>query len=141
MGSPVFPIVCNILMEHLEQLAIAAAPQNCISTLWLRYVDDCLATEQLNWVNCSCSIKFTNQQIPFLDGNIIKTTDGKVKTTVFGKSTHTNQYLQFRFMAMYPLIQKLGLVHTLIEHCQNIITDSEDQTKEKDVESFIFIFL
>ena len=43
MGSPVFLIVCNILMEHLEQLAIATAPQNCKSTLWLRYVDDCLA--------------------------------------------------------------------------------------------------
>ncbi|XP_053392037.1 uncharacterized protein LOC128554747 [Mercenaria mercenaria] len=40
MGSPVSPIVANLLMEFLEQQAIATAPLACRPKLWKRYVDD-----------------------------------------------------------------------------------------------------
>ena len=43
MGSPVSPIICNIFMEHLEQSAISSASNSYKPTMWLRYVDDCLA--------------------------------------------------------------------------------------------------
>ena len=115
VDSPVSPILCNIFMEHLEQIAIARAPQNCEL---IRYVDDCLAIlpEHLNKVDFFCSIKCTNevmvnQQISFLDTNIIKKTDGTIKTTVFRKSTHTQTN-----------------IYTL---CQNNNTDSKDQTEDE----------
>jgi len=34
MGSPVSPIIANLFMEWLEQLAIATAPVNCRLRLW-----------------------------------------------------------------------------------------------------------
>ena len=91
MGSPVSPIVCNILMEHLEQCAISSASGNYEPTLWLRYVDDCLAVipsgtvtelnDHLNTIDDTCSIKFTfeemeNDSIPFLGSLLIRNADG-----------------------------------------------------------------
>ena len=42
MGSPVSPMVADIFMEFLEQLAIASVPVECKPKLWKRYVDDIL---------------------------------------------------------------------------------------------------
>ena len=84
-------------------------------------------------MNSTYSIKFTNevtvnQQIPFLDTNIIKRTEGTINAA---DKVHTNQYLQFG--SMHPLKHKLSVVHTLLDHCQNSITDTEDQTQEEDI--------
>ena len=38
MGSPLSPIVANLYMEHLEQIALQTASLS--PRLWLRYVDD-----------------------------------------------------------------------------------------------------
>ena len=110
MGSPVSPIIRNIFMEHLEQSAISSASISYKPTMWLRYVDDCLAiipsgtitelNDHLNTIDDSNSIKFTyeemnNDNIPFLDALLIRKADGTVKTTVYRKNTHTNQYLLF----------------------------------------------
>ena len=59
-----------------------------------------ILNEQLNRVDSSYSIRFTNevmvnQQIQFLDTNNIKSTYRIIKNTVFRKSTHMNQYMQF----------------------------------------------
>ena len=55
MGSLVFPIAANILMEALEQQAIATAPMDCMPKLWLRYVNDILEI-----VNKDCVEKLTD---------------------------------------------------------------------------------
>ena len=42
MSSLVSPMVADIFMEFLEQLAIASVPVECKPKLWKRYVDDIL---------------------------------------------------------------------------------------------------
>ena len=120
MGSPVPPIAANIFMEALEQKAIATAPMDCRLKLWLRYVDDMLEivkkdgiqklTDHINTIDKSGSIKFTyeeetEEKLPFLDTLIIKKEDGTVKLLVYRKTTHTDQYLNYK--SHHPLHQKL----------------------------------
>ena len=81
MGSPMSPIVANLFMEHLEQVAIATAPINYRPRMWKRYVDDILdviktgmtqhMTDHINRVDETNSIKFTHEgeaqgTMPFL---------------------------------------------------------------------------
>ncbi len=145
MGSPVSPIVANLFMEHLEQSAIASVPLEAKPKLWKRYVDDVLEivkedqiiplTEHLNQVDPSGSIKFTyekeqNGSIPFLDTLIIRKSDGSIKLHVYMKASHTDQYLHFN--SHHPLHHKLGVIRTLMNRCNNIVSEEEDRQKEKD---------
>ena len=110
MGSPVSPIVANLYMEFLEKESIATAPLTCKPTLWKRYVDDVLEkikqgelqnlTDHINTVDETNSIKFTHEEecdgaILFLDTLITRKPDGSTKLLVYGKKTHTDQYLIF----------------------------------------------
>ena len=144
MGSPVSPIAANIFMEALEQKAIITAPLECKPKLWLRYVDDILEivnkdcidqlTEHINKVDPSGSIKFTYEKeedgkLPFLDTIIVRKEDGSVKLLVYRKPTHTDQYLNFD--SHHPLHQKLGVIRTLYDRKDNIITEAADKEEEE----------
>ena len=108
MGIPVSPIIANLLMEHLEQEAIATAPINCRHIMWKRYVDEILEviktgmtqhlTNHLNRVDETNSITFRHEEeaegtISFLDTLLVRKESGEVKVLIFRKSTHTDQYL------------------------------------------------
>ena len=110
MGSPVSPIVVNLYMEDLEQKIIATAPVDCQRRNWKRYVDDviCLVhtgkakklQQHMNTVDPTGNIIFTredeeNNSMPFLDAKFTRKEDGSVKSTVYRKKTHTDQYLNF----------------------------------------------
>lgn len=144
MGSPVSPIAANIFMEALEQQAIATAPPECKPKLWLRYVDDILEvinkdqvealTDHINKVDKSGSIKFTYEtesdgKLPFLDTHIVKKDDGSLKLQVYRKPTHTDQYLNYT--SHHPLHQKLGVIRTLYDRKESIVTDLEDKIEEE----------
>ena len=144
MGSPVSPIVANLFLEDLEERAIDTAPPECKPNVWLRYVDDVLAVvkvgkverlmEHMNTVDQTGSIKFTYEEeteksIPMLDTLITRKEDGSIKTTVYRKKTHTDQYLSFQ--SHHPLHQKLGVVRTLLDRCDNVITEEADKEKEE----------
>ena len=43
---------------------------------------------------------------------------------VYRKKTHTDQYLNFE--SHYPLPHKLGVIRTLYDRCDNIVTDPDD---------------
>ena len=144
MGSPVSPITCNLYMEFLEQEAIATAPLDFRPRLWKRYVDDILEivkenqvenlTDHLNNTDPSGSIKFTYEketsgQIPFLDTLIVRKPDGSVKLLVYRKATHTDQYLNFA--SHHPLNHKLGVVRTLLDRMDRIVTEDIDKQKEE----------
>ncbi|XP_072028484.1 uncharacterized protein [Amphiura filiformis] len=142
MGSPVSSIVANLFMEWLEQEAITTAPLDCKPKLWRRYVDDILEiinkdstqklTDHLNTTDQSGNIKFTYEeekegQIPFLDTLLIRKQDGTVKLLVYRKKTHTDQYLSFK--SQHPLHQKLGVIRTLMDRKDKIVTEEEDKKR------------
>ena len=107
MGSPISPIVANLYLEDLEIKAIQSA-QNPPS-FWRRFVDDTLTIikssqidnflQHLNSIDQN--IQFTKEDsrpdgsMPFLDILITPEEDGRLKTTVYRKPTHTDLYLQW----------------------------------------------
>ena len=144
MGSPVSAIVANLFMEWLEKEAIATAPLDIKPMFWRRYVDDILEvikkgsteklTDHLNSIDPTGSIKFTYEEekdnkIPFLDTLIVRKEDGSVKLLVYRKKTHTDQYLNFQ--SQHPLHQKLGVVRTLLDRMENIVTEENDRVNEE----------
>ncbi|XP_072039459.1 uncharacterized protein [Amphiura filiformis] len=124
---------------------LVTAPLNCKPRLFKRYVDDILEivkkdtehqlTEHLNKVDDTGNLKFTyeteeSRSIPFLDTLIVRKPDGSVKLLVYRKATHTDQYLNFN--SAHPLHHKLGVVRTLLDRKDKIVTEQEDKKNEED---------
>ena len=145
MGSPASPIVANLFMEDLEQRAMPSASAELRPTLWKRYVDDTLEvikrgkvdawSAHLNNMDPTGSIKFTHEietdnTIAFLDTLLERKEDGSVKVKAYRKKTHTNQYLAFD--SHHPLHQKLGVPRTLLNRCDEIVTEEEDRKEERN---------
>ena len=112
--------------------------------MWKRYVDDILEviktgttqqlTDHLNRVDETNSIKFTHEEeaegtIPFLDTLLVRKESGEVKLLFFRKNTHTDQYLNFS--PHHPLHQKTGVIRTLLDRCETLVTEEEDKQKER----------
>ncbi|CAH1277267.1 Hypp9532 [Branchiostoma lanceolatum] len=143
MGSPVSPVLANLFMEWLEEQAIATAPITCRPKLWKRYVDDVMEivkrgvqqelTDHLNNTDPTGNIQFTyeeeqNGTLPFLDTLLVRKEDGTVKLLVYRKTTHTDQYLNFQ--SHHPLHQKLGVIRTLLDRCNAVVTEEQDKQLE-----------
>ena len=93
-------------------------------------------SEHLNRMDPTGSIKFTheeetNNSIPFLDTHIHRRHNGSVKVKVYRKKTHTNQYLAFD--SHHPLHQKMGVIRTLMNRCEEIVTEEEDKEEERGI--------
>ena len=79
------------------------------------------------------SIKFTHEEeeaegtISFLDNLLVREESGEVKLLIFRKNTHTNQYLNFS--SHHPLHQKMGVIRTLLDRCETLVTEEEDKRK------------
>ena len=142
MGSPVSPIVCNLFMEDLEQRAIATALNP--PGWWYRYVDDSHSkhkrhnvqefTDHLN--SQDEDVKFTveypdsDNRLAFLDSHPQVLEDGSIKLKVYRKPTHTDQYLSFS--SNHPIEHKLGVIRTLYNRAETIVTTAEDRAAELD---------
>ena len=118
MGSPVSVLVANLVMEDVEDRALATT--NVDVKFWKRYVDDtCVALAankceaflgHLNLVEPT--IQFTLEQeldekLPFLDVLLEHHPDGTISTSVFRKSTHTNRYTNV-FGLWFPMKKQLA---------------------------------
>ena len=91
-------------------------------------------TEHLNTIDPTGNIKFTYEteeegRIPFLDTLIIRKPDGSTKLCIYRKKTHTDQYLQFT--SHHPLHQKLGVIRTLLDRKDSLVTEDEDKREEE----------
>ena len=56
--------------------------------------------------------------------------DGGIKTSVYRKATHTDQYLNG--LSHHPLEHKRSVVWSLMNRADNIISTDEDTTMEKE---------
>ena len=139
MGSPVSPILCNLYMEDFENRALTTAPHP--AEWWYRYVDDTYTKQKtehtaefLSHINSiDPNIQFTTEAeedgcLAFLDTSTVRQLDGTLKIKVFRKQTHTDQYLLFD--SNHPIEHKLGVVRTLHNRANTIVTDPRDKQEE-----------
>ena len=139
MGSCLSPILANLVMEHIEEVAIPSFPHPI--KLWRRYVDDTFVIinqshiqefhAHLNLINHQ--IQFTielenNNKIPFLDVLLHRTSTGFLETSVYRKPTHTNQYLNF--FSHQPLQHKASVVKTLAHRARTLTNTEEGRNYE-----------
>ena len=92
-----------------------------------------LFTDHLNSIDVTGSIRFTDEpelegRIPFLGALVTRKTDGSMKVQVYCKKTHSDQYLNFG--SHHALQHKLGIIRTLYDRCDNIVTDPMDAKAE-----------
>ncbi len=67
--------------------------------------------------------------MPFLDTLMKHESDGSISFSVYRKPTHTDQYLNFK--SHHPLHQKLGVVRTLIDRVETLVSDDAEKKKEE----------
>ena len=142
MGSPISPIVANIFMEDFETRALATSP--CTPKIWKRFVDDAFTVikknqkeaflDHLNSIHNS--IQFTPEDpgedgsIPFLDMLVIAGEEGRLKTTVYRKLTHTNQYLHWDSHHAIP--SKYSVIGTLFHRAKTICSGPTQLQEEEE---------
>ena len=144
MGSPVSPIICNLYMEDFEETAIASSLHS--PRWWKRYVDDTHTilkrqyseefTRHLNhvdpeiqWTTEGEEVNDSERSLPFLDVSSVVQEDGTIKTKVYRKATHTDQYLNFN--SNHPQEHKRGVVKTLMHRADSIVSDDCEREAEK----------
>ena len=138
MGSPVSVVVAEIVMQNIEEQALATYTRTV--PLWLRYVDDTFTAvhkdgiddfhEHLNRQNAD--IQFTkeieeNGKIPFLDC-LVTRDNNKLKTTIYRKPTHTDRLLD---QSSYnPTSHKATTIRILTRRAQ-LVCDSPDSLQDE----------
>ena len=70
----------------------------------------------------------TRNRLAFLDSHPQVLEDGSIKLKVYRKPTHTDQYLSFS--SNHPIEHKLGVIRTLYNRAETIVTTPEDRTAE-----------
>ncbi len=107
MGSPLAPIVADLVMEHLLDNVVKLLPFQ--PSFLYKYVDDLIlsiprGSEQLTvdtFNSFHDKLQFTmevekDSKIPFLDMLVMRSTDGTIKIDWYRKPHKTDWYLNFR---------------------------------------------
>ena len=89
-------------------------------------------TDHINRVDDTNIIKCTYEEeaegtIPFLDILLMRKESGEVKLLIFRKNIHTDQYIHFSLH--HPTHQNMGVIRTLLERCETLVTEEEDKRK------------
>ena len=138
MGSPVSPVVANLCMEAIEEVAINTSEIQ--PKIWKRYVDDSFCIIKRNAVNSFHTtlnsidphISFTieeesDQQIAFLD-TLVSRKDNKITINVYRKATHTDRYLDFS--SHHDKRHKISTAETLLHRAINLPNTSQGKNTE-----------
>ena len=139
MGSPISPVLADLVMEVIEETAITTALHP--PKWWFRYVDDshsCLKKDQvdafhqhLNSINAN--IQFTLELedangygLPFLD-TVTSRRGTAIQVEVYRKPTHTDRYLDF--LSHHLSCHKRSVVKTLLLRARNIPSTSKGKPR------------
>ena len=141
MGSPVSPIVSNLVMEDVEEriLSNPAFHVKC----WKRYVDDTFVilpdsevSSFFDFINgVEPSINFTiekedaQQQLSFLDALVRRLPAGDLAFRVHRKPTHTNKYLDFS--SHHPISHRRSVVRSLLNRTKTHFSDNREAEQER----------
>ena len=133
IGSPVSVVVAEIVMQNIEEQALATYSETL--ALWLRYVDDTITAlhknkidefhEHLNKQNASIQSTTEieeNGEIPFPDC-LVTCQNNCLRTTVYRKPIQTDRLLDQT--SYNPTSHKATTVRTLKRRAQ-IVCDSHD---------------
>ena len=139
IGASTSGFAAEIFIEGIESKAINTFIMP--PTLWLRFVDDTFAKLKIEHVERFMNhlnslhprIKFTTElmednKIAFLDTEVNKLENGRIKFKIYRKATHTDQYLNFK--SNHHIKQKLGIVNTFNYRTETIVTEETDKKIE-----------
>ena len=139
MGSPVSVVVAEIVMQHVEERALATCRQTI--PLWLRYVDDTFTAvykdeidafhDHLNEQNAD--MQFTkeieeNGKLPFLDC-LVSRDNNELRATVYRKPTHTDRLLDES--SYNSTSHKATTIKTLTRRAQ-LVCDTPDSLRDEN---------
>ncbi|XP_046748860.1 uncharacterized protein LOC124412787 [Diprion similis] len=123
MGSPLSPILSDLVMDVLEQHCLSKL--DFVLPFYLRYVDDIVTAVSSNKVGSILDVfnsfhprlQFTsevewNHQISFLDVLVINCNQS-IKTDWFHKLTWSQRYLNFN--SHHPRSYKVGTINCLVD--------------------------
>ena len=142
MGSPISPLIDNLLMKEFEVKALQSAPHP--PCMWIRFVYDTLVFQKaehsqqlLHLINSQDPyIQFTVEKpspeglIPFLDTKVTPGPNNTIITTVYRKPAHTDQYLHWD--SNHFITAKNSVYNTLAHRAKVVSSTPEDLTKELD---------
>ena len=139
MGSPVSVVVANLFMEEVERAALQSFTHP-VKT-WKRFVDDTFVIigkehvdalhEHLNIQASGVSFtveRETNGMLPFLDVEVRRQQDCSIKTGVYRKETHTDNYLNFK--SHHSAQHKESVIRALVKRGEVFSTDTGDKLAE-----------
>ena len=138
MGSPVSVVVAEIVMQRLEEKALATYPDP--PSFWYRYVDDTLTSlkksEKIDFHNHlnrqNPSVQFTMEPekdgtIAFLDC-LVTRSGNSVQTGVYRKPTSTDRLLDNS--SYHPASHKSSTIKTLVKRAHMICSSSDNLESE-----------
>ena len=139
MGSSLFPIIANMVMEDFEEQALSTFHNP--PSIWVRYVDDFYAIaktenvdafyKHLNTINSSKQFIVEMEKsgsIAFLDVLSTREWDGSLSTSIFRKPAHAGRYLPFN--SHHPFSQKVTVALTLYSRAEKIINKDSNRKSE-----------
>ena len=141
MGSPVSPILANLVMEDIENKAMSEFHHP--PKVWKRYVDDTFVVikreylqQFFNFLNSiEPTVQFTKETesdgvLAFLDVKLTSENTGYLDYTVYRKPTHTDRYWIFDQTILNNIKKRL------LKHCyaeQNVWLPVKPTTKKRSI--------
>ena len=138
LGSPVSVVVPEIVMQNIEERALATCRQTI--PLWLRYVDDTFTAAHKDEIDDfhqylneqHADIQFTREieedgKLPFLDC-LVSHDNNELRTTVYRKPTHTDRLLDES--SYNPTSHKATTIKTLTRRAQ-LVCDTTDSLSDE----------
>lgn len=140
IGASTSGFAADLFMERLEKRALTTFIEP--PRIWKRYVDDTFSKLKRPYVDNFLNhlndqhprINFTTEiqqdnKIAFLDTLVHIQEDKSIKTTIYRKATHTDQYLDFN--SNHHVKQKIGIISTFKHRIEELVTTEEDKIAEE----------